>query len=216
MAKKPASTDKRARKPAARQPGKKPASRARAAAEIYPLKITLARIEPPIWRRVQVTDCTLADLHDVIQAAMGWQDAHLHVFKVGDQEFGLPEQWQDAGGWDDSEVADSGEIKLSTLRAQGVKKFKYEYDMGDGWEHTIQFEKPVPPEAGAVYPRCVDGSRACPPEDCGGPWGYLDLLAAVANPRNADHAEMLEWLGGDFDPEEFDLKAVNKDLKRLR
>ena len=132
---------------------------------VYQVKITLNGVKPPIWRRVQIEDGTLAELHDVIQTCMGWDDYHLHAFAIGGEQFGLPEQWQDP------EVGDSRKVKLSHLIAQSVKKFLYTYDMGDSWEHTILIEKTLPVEAGIKYPRCIAGERACPPEDCGGPWG---------------------------------------------
>ncbi len=177
---------------------------------VYQLKITLDDIRPPIWRRVLVKDCTLAVLHDVIQIGMGWDDCHLHVFEIGDEQYGAPDQWQDDMGGND--VGNEGKVKLSQIVGRGVKKFRYEYDMGDGWRHTIQVEKTPPAEAGGRYPYCVDGKRACPPEDCGGPWGYGDFLEAVQDPQHPEHEERREWIGGDFDPEAFDLEAVNRRL----
>ena len=113
----------------------------------------------------------------------------------------------------DMETLNEDELTLSELVAQGVKKFTYEYDMGDGWRHTLLIEKSVPPEAGVKYPRCVDGKRACPPEDCGGPWGYGDFVAAIQDPQDERHEELLEWIGGEFDPEAFDIEAVNAELR---
>jgi hypothetical protein len=107
-------------------------------------------------------------------------------------------------------------VKLSHITDQGVKKLSYGYDMGDNWDHTIEIQKTLPAEAGARYPRCVDGKRACPPEDCGEPWGYADLLESIQNPKHEQHAELLEWVGGEFDPEAFDVDAVNKELKAVR
>jgi hypothetical protein len=179
---------------------------------IYQVKITLNGIKPPIWRRVQVKDGTLATLHDVIQTCMGWEDYHLHVFEIGGEQYGLPEQWQEPGGWGEPEVGDSRKVKLTHLVARGIKKFRYIYDMGDSWEHAILIEKTLPAEAGVKYPRCIDGQRACPPEDCGGPWGYGDFLEAIQNPRHPEHADMQEWIGGEFDPEAFDLDEVNAEL----
>ncbi|HVS38764.1 MAG TPA: plasmid pRiA4b ORF-3 family protein [Gemmataceae bacterium] len=196
--------------PAAVRPAKSPARGA--AGAVYPLKITLDHIRPPIWRRVQVKDCSLADLHYVIQTSMGWYNSHLHIFEIAKEQYGDPEQWQDAMWGHD--VADEGKVKLGRLVGAGVKKFHYEYDMGDSWGHTIQVEKMLPAEAGVHYPPCVDGKRACPPEDCGGPWGYGGFLDAVQNPRNPQHEEMREWVGGSFDPEAFDLDAVNRRLAK--
>jgi hypothetical protein len=143
-------------------------AKAKAPAQVYQLKIALRHIKPPIRRRVQVKNCTLARLHDIIQVSMGWDDYHLHEFDIGDERYGDPGQWEeDFGG--ESEVGNEGKVKLSQLVAQGVKKFGYVYDMGDTWEHAIQVEKVLPAESGVRYPRCIDGRRACPPEDCGGP-----------------------------------------------
>jgi hypothetical protein len=195
------------------RPERKPAEAA--AGTVYPVKITLAHIQPPVWRRVLLKDCTLAELHDVIQISMGWEDCHLHDFEIGKQQFGDPSQWGGPDPWGE-EVGDEGEVKLSRLFGQGVKKLRYVYDMGDNWEHTIQLEKTKAPEPGVRYPRCVAGARACPPEDCGGPWGYADFVDAVQNPKNPQHEDMVEWVGGDFDPEEFDPQAVNEALSGVR
>jgi len=180
-------------------------------ARVYQLKITLRDIKPPVWRRVQVKDCTLARLHDLIQTCMGWADDHLHEFDIGHARYGDPRQWQDGFGGK-LEVGNEGKVKLSQLVAQGVKKFTYVYDMGDNWEHVIQIEKLLPAEAGAHYPRCLAGKRACPPEDCGGPWGYDDFLQAIQNPKHERHEELLEWVRGEFDPEAFDGEALNAEL----
>jgi hypothetical protein len=187
-------------------------ARTKASGVVYQLKITLRDIRPPIWRRVQVKDCTLAKLHDVIQASMGWADYHLHTFDIGREQYGDPRQWEDDLGVD-PEVGNEGKVRLSQLVAQGVKKFGYTYDMGDNWEHTIQVEKVLDAEPGVRYPRCVAGKRACPPEDCGGPWGYADFVEAIQEPDHERHEELLEWVGGDFDPEAFDIEAVNEELR---
>jgi hypothetical protein len=184
-------------------------------AQVYQLKIALRHITPPIWRRVQVKDGTLADVHDVIQASMGWEDYHLHEFDIRGESYGNPEQWEDDFGGE-SDVGDEGKVKLSQLAAQRIKKINYVYDMGDTWEHVVYVEKALPAEAGAHYPRCVAGERACPPEDCGGPWGYEDVLQAVQGPQTERQEELLEWLGDDgFDPEAFDVEEVNKQLQAL-
>jgi len=195
--------------PATARPARAPAKPA--AGAVYQVKITLDHVRPPVWRRVLVEDCTLADLHDVVQISMGWAGYHLHIFEIGEERYGAPEQWED-DPLGDHDVGNEGKVKLSQLVGRGVKKFHYEYDMGDSWGHTIQVEKTLPAEAGVRYPRCVDGARACPPEDCGGPWGYGDFLDAIQNPRHPQHEELREWIGGDFDPEAFDPEAVNAKL----
>jgi Plasmid pRiA4b ORF-3-like protein len=182
-------------------------AKSKAPGVVYQLKVTLKDVRPPIWRRVQVKDCTLAKLHDVIQDVMGWEDCHLHAFRIGDEEYGPP----DPHGM--LEVEDEARMKLSQVVGQGHKKFTYNYDFGDNWDHEILIEKTLEAEAGVKYPRCVAGKRACPPEDCGGPWGYGSFLQAISDPANKRHEELLEWIGGEFDPEAFDVEAVNERLR---
>jgi hypothetical protein len=168
---------------------------------IYQLKITLRDTKPPVWRRVQVQDCTLGRLHDVIQTCMGWTNSHLHAFEVGGEQYSEP----DPDGM--METEDERKVKLSQVVARGFKKFAYTYDFGDNWDHTVEVEKTLEAEPGVRYPRCVDGKRACPPEDCGGPWGYADFLKAIRDPKHPEHEDMLEWAGDGFDPEEFDVEG---------
>lgn len=183
---------------------------------IYQLKLTLTDIRPSIWRRIEVTDCTLERLHEIIQIAMGWESYHLWSFQIAGEEFGPPEtEDDDIDPFGMLEMEDSSTIKLSEVQDKGVKKFSYLYDFGDSWEHQIQIEKTLSPQADVKYPRCTEGERACPPEDCGGPWGYADFLAAIRNPDHEEHAEMLDWVGGEFDPEEFDLEIVNAEMAQL-
>jgi len=174
---------------------------------VYQLKITLRDIKPPVWRRLQVKDCKLSQLHDIIQTCMGWDGYHLYAFEVGNEQYSVP----DPDGM--METEDARKVKLSQLVAGGIKKFTYTYDFGDNWDHTIQVEKLLDAEPGVSYPRCTDGKRACPPEDCGGAWGYGDFLKAIQNPKHPEHEEMMEWIGGEFDPEAFDIEGVNEELK---
>jgi hypothetical protein len=174
---------------------------------IYQLKITLSQIKPPIWRRVQVKDGSLLKLHEVIQAAMGWTDTHLWAFDIDGVDFG-----EDPEG--EMDLASARKAKLGRFVADGVKKFPYIYDFGDNWEHVIQLEKVLSADPAVKYPWCVDGRRACPPEDCGGPWGYGDLLEAIKNPGK--NQELVEWAGGEFDPDRFELAEVNQALATVR
>jgi hypothetical protein len=180
---------------------------------IYQLKITLGGIRPPIWRRVQVDgSVTLAVLHQIFQIAMGWEGVHLHCFRVGQVRYSSPApdtDFEDSG--DESDEA----VRLNEIARREKAKFVYEYDFGDGWEHAVLVEKIMEPEAGCKYPVCVAGQRACPPEDCGGPYGYLNYLEAMADPSHEAHEEMKEWIGDDWDAEAFDLEEVNTDLRRL-
>lgn len=180
-------------------------------AEIYQLKISLRFIRPAIWRRVQVaSDVTLAKLHRIIQAAMGWYDSHLHQFIGGESYYGVPSRE------DLSEVKDEKKVRLAEILSSPGRKMVYEYDFGDGWEHAIVLEKVLTPDSKTRYPLCLDGARACPPEDCGGVPGYANFLDAIRNPGHEEHEEMLEWIGGGFDPEEFHLDLVNQELKLIR
>jgi hypothetical protein len=180
--------------------------KAKEPAQVYQLKITLQGVKPPIWRRVQVKDCTLPQLHDIIQVCMGWEDYHLHAFEIGGEQYSEP----DPDGM--METEDERKVKLSQVVEGGIKKFTYTYDFGDSWDHVIQVEKTLPAEKGVKYPRCVDGKRACPPEDCGGSWGYANFLEAIQNPEHPEHEELTEWIGGEFDPEAFDAEDVNEEL----
>jgi hypothetical protein len=145
---------------------------------------------------------------------MGWDDYHLHEFEFGNQRYGNHEQWH-VGPMGDPDVQNERKVQLSHLVNQGVKKLRYVYDMGDSWEHTIKVEKTLAAKSGVDYPCCVAGERACPPEDCGGPWGYADFVAAIQDPTHESHEDQLEWIGGEFDPEAFDVETVNEALAGL-
>ncbi|MGA2705859.1 MAG: plasmid pRiA4b ORF-3 family protein [Isosphaeraceae bacterium] len=180
---------------------------------IYQFKVTLKESDPPIWRRIQVPDCTLGELHEVLQVVMGWEDCHLHQFIVRGEYYGPldPEdrEWH-------MEKGDEEGIPISQVAKTGRKvRFIYEYDFGDSWQHEIALEKRLEPEPKVKYPRCLEGARACPPEDCGGAWGYADFLEAMADPKHENHRDMKEWIGGKFDPEKFDLNAVNRELRTV-
>ncbi len=150
-------------------------------ARTYQIKITLVGSKPPIWRRVLVADTmTLARLHDVIQIAMGWTDSHLHQFAVKGQLYGTPDPEFDV------EVKDAARVKLGGVLKQEKDWIVYEYDFGDSWEHRIVLEKVLPHDASVPVPRCIAGKRVCPPEDCGGIWGYADLLEAIGDPAHPE------------------------------
>ena len=171
------------------------------AGDLVRLKVTLRGIRPPVWRRLLVPGTmTLGELHLAIQAAMGWENCHLHVFEVGGRDYGAP--------YDVDDVADEERLTLNALVKSGVARFAYTYDFGDGWEHAILVEGRQPADVGRSYPACIAGKRNCPPEDCGGPWGYQHLLAVLADPAHPDHAEQVEWTGADFDPEDFSVPAA--------
>lgn len=179
-----------------------------AAANVFQLKITLRYLTPPIWRRVVVPDdFTLGNLHNLIQRVMGWGGGHMHEFRVPARGFGPPLRTFGQEGEDED---------ATLLREVLVRKGQmllYEYDFGDGWLHGIQMEKILPAEPGQRYPACLAGARACPPDDCGGPPGYDQLLEALQNPTAKANAELLEWCGP-WDPEAFDVESVNRLLER--
>jgi hypothetical protein len=180
---------------------------------VYQLKITLCGVsKPPVWRRVLVpADVTLRDLHKVVQQAMGWDDYHMHVFSTGRQEYGSPDP--ELGHADDTRV------RLSQVLTGPGDRLRYTYDFGDDWEHDIVLEESRPTVPGEAYPSCVAGKGACPPEDCGGAWGYAGLKEVLADPTHEDHQDMLEWLGldagEDFDSKEFSAAEVNARLRPL-
>jgi hypothetical protein len=176
---------------------------------IYQLKITLLGIEPPIWRRVQVEDCSLVKLHGVVQVAMGWKDEHLYDFEIKGQRY------CDPGRLNDLDMADAGQTKLSRVITRKGAKIRYRYDFGDEWRHEIVVEQITTPEEGREHPICLDGGRACPPEDIGGVGGYYDYVEAIRDPSHRRHEDYRGWVG-EFDPEAFDLDAMNEGLRRLR
>lgn len=179
--------------------------------EIYQIKITLKGSKPPIWRRVLVPGgISLYQLHQVVQEAMGWTNSHLHQFIIDDEFYGLPspDDWEP--------VVDERQYILSQIAPSEKSKFVYEYDFGDSWEHVILVEKIMSPQAGVPYPVCIKGKRHRPPEDVGGIWGYEFFLEALNDPEHEEHDSYLEWWGGEFDAEEFDLESVNIGLQRIK
>jgi Plasmid pRiA4b ORF-3-like protein len=178
---------------------------------VFQIKITLRRIDPPIWRRIQTKDCTLEKLHALIQVAMGWEFDHLYRFEIGGVEFA------DVETDVEEEVQDVRATKISDVIPASHRRprFYYEYDFGDEWWHQLIVEERLSPQAGVAYPACIAGARACPPEDCGGPFEYADMVEVLQNPSHKRHKDMLEWVGGGFDSETFDLDAVNKQLTKI-
>jgi len=178
--------------------------------QVYQFRITLKGIKPPIWRRIQVPETyTFWELHLAIQNAMGWTDYHLHEFELMNPETGLKlligtpnEDFAD-------EVLPELNQNIADYFSMENQSAVYTYDFGDSWEHKIQLEKILPREKGVEYPICIKGKRACPPEDCGGTWGYEELLAIIKDSKHEEYEEMLEWLGGEFDPEHFDVEEIS-------
>ncbi|KAF9439008.1 hypothetical protein BGZ76_001460 [Entomortierella beljakovae] len=194
--------------------------------ELYSIKIKLVGASPQIWRRIHLdSTTTLGTLHTIIQEAMGWMDCHLHSFTINrktyetrrfdpDDSFGMNNDYDDFG----LNNIDGTDTPLRNLVGPGAK-FMYTYDFGDSWDHEVKIERVVDRKPKIIYPTCTAGARACPPEDCGGVWGYESLLEKLAGPDTEEKAEMLEWLGGlgndDFDPEHFDKQHINDYLSGL-
>lgn len=182
------------------------------------LRITIADIAPPIWRRIVVdSDISLRALHHIIQAAFGWNSSHLHDYRIDGRHYCMLDNEHIVAGnlGSKEQQFDDRKGKLNSLLHPG-QRFTYQYDFGDSWDHEIEVEQiEVAPEPmGGAY--IVDGARACPPEDVGGSWGYSDILKALkTKPRNQQAKDFLEWVGGSFDPELFDKRAANAALSRL-
>jgi hypothetical protein len=177
---------------------------------VYQVKVTLHRAKPPIWRRLRLPAATtLAQLHQVIQVAFGWEDAHLHAFEVGGRRYSRP----DFELWD--EAADEANARLRDLASRPGARLRYTYDFGDSWEHDLLVEDILPSD-GVAHAVCLTGRRAGPPEDCGGVWGYGELCDILADPSHPDHAERVQWLGRPYDPAAFDKDAINRSLARIR
>ncbi|MGH4022856.1 MAG: plasmid pRiA4b ORF-3 family protein [Pseudonocardiaceae bacterium] len=181
---------------------------------VYQITVTLAEVaDPPVWRRLLVSGHTRLDrLHRTVQAAMGWQDHHLHEFATETHRYGHPDL--------ELELRDERRVALADLvRGEGTQ-IGYTYDFGDDWEHEILVEEVLAAAAGVRYPVCVAGQGACPPEDCGGPPGYDRLREVLADPEDPEHEDMVTWLGlgvaGEFDPMAFDVERVNGELARMR
>ncbi len=181
---------------------------------IYQLKVTLDHVKPPVWRRLLVpASIELPALHCVLQAAMGWQDSHLHAFRTGRTQYLDPDP--DAGMVLNGERSERRVALRALLRAPR-QKLAYEYDFGDGWEHTILLEKIAARQPDTDYPVCIAAAGACPPEDCGGPFGYMDLIDIMADPTHERHAELRDWLGGVFEPDKVELADINAAMPRTR
>jgi hypothetical protein len=184
---------------------------ASATGEVYQLKITLTDPRPPVWRRIQVGDCTLDKIHEHLQTAMGWTNSHMHHFRIDGKLYGDPMLLAET--FEELNYADSTRTRLSDIFLEGGQRFRFEYDFGDGWQHEVLFEGRLGAEPGKRYPLCVEGARACPPEDVGGVWGYVDFLEAIADPEDERHEELREWVGRKFDPEAFDPAKATRRMR---
>jgi hypothetical protein len=178
---------------------------------IHTIKVSLRYMKPPIWRRLQVPSTTsLAELHDIIQAAMGWYDCHLHQFEVNGVHYADTNHML-------ADTTDEARRTLAEMRAGD--RLAYWYDFGDDWWHDIIVESLDRADPALTYPRCVNGRRAAPPEDSGGPWGFVELMRTLSDEKHPEHEMYLDWMEqiGEvaYDPERFDLDATNEALSQL-
>ena len=180
---------------------------------VYQIKVTMDYIAPEIWRRFLLpASMTLDQLHQVLQVAFGWSNSHLHHFFTQENKFyEPPSPYRSPFG--DEPPGDSRKTRLAEVLPHVKSALRYEYDMGDSWLHFIELEKILARESGTQLPVCTGGANAGPPDDCGGPPGYANLLEALADPKHPEHAEMLDWIGASFDPAQCDLASINRALK---
>ncbi|MBA2291632.1 MAG: plasmid pRiA4b ORF-3 family protein [Gemmatimonadales bacterium] len=187
---------------------------------VLQFKVTLDEVNPLVWRRIEVpASYSFWDFHVAVQDAMGWFDSHLHLFRLPNPESGEIDEI----GIPDEDVFEGDPVCLPGWQVQIAPYFGkigasavYEYDFGDDWIHEVQLEAITGRQPRVKYPRCLDGERACPPEDCGGPPGYARLLEIIADPTDEEYESMMEWLGGSFDPEAFSPREVNFDNPKKR
>ena len=174
---------------------------------VHTLKVTLCDVEPTVWRRIVVrSEMPLPKLARVLEVAMGWQGYHLHMFDVGGVLFGDPDE-------DADYVINEKHATVKQVLPRLDSRLRWDYDFGDGWEHEVVVEAIESPTEGGRYPMCLDGKRACPPEDCGGAGGYMRLLEALSDPKDPEHDVLAEWAPEGFDPEAFDVIATNRRLR---
>lgn len=174
---------------------------------VHTLRVSVLNVEPEVWRRVVVSSETpLPKLNRVLERVMGWEGYHLHLFDVFGIRFGVPDEDMDS-------VINEKAATLKQVLPYVGMGLRWDYDFGDGWEHDVVVEAIESPGEGTRYPICLDGARACPPEDCGGASGYGHLVAVLADPDHDEHEELAQWAPGGFDPAAFDLVAANRRLR---
>ncbi len=176
--------------------------------QIHQLKVHLVGISPMVWRRLLVAGTTsIGELHNILQMAMGWENYHLHRFTIHRKDYGV--YYEGGMSFDD----DPWEVRLGDFRLQANDVFHYEYDFGDGWEHQVRVERLLEREPRKHYPRCIDGKRACPPEDSGGPWAYQNALHILKRRWHPERRWVRESLGLDFDPAAFRRGPINQAFR---
>jgi hypothetical protein len=191
-----------------------PPRRARKPDWVWQLRIELLDVTPLVWRRLLVpADITLPKLDRVIQSALGWTNSHLHEFVINGTHYAvLDPDWVD-----DLPHVDERRVVLHDALGMGTRCFDYVYDFGDDWHHLVLVENRYPERRKSALPvQCIGGENACPPEDVGGAGGYVEFLAAIADPRHEEHQNYLTWVGGHFDPTRFDRAALNRALAKIK
>jgi hypothetical protein len=181
--------------------------------DIYRVHVSLREIEPAIWRRIELSSqTTLKQLHRILQIAMGWENCHLHEYIVDGRRYGTADPAYDGPG----EIIRETGVRLATVLPEPGAEILYVYDFGDYWQHNVRLEAVFPAHSGIKYPRVLDGSRSCPPEDSGGPGGYADLLEILLDPTHLEFGHMREWAGLRFNAELFSVDAANERLLKDR
>jgi len=181
-----------------------------AMSSVHQLHVSIREVQPEVWRRVQVrSDVTLSRLHGTLQTVMGWTDSHLHQFRYAGRIYGRLDP-------ECPSILDERGARLVDLLGAPGDRLVYEYDFGDGWEHEVVLEQVLQAEQRGEYPYVSAGARACPPEDCGGPSGYEHLLNVLADTRHPERHDLVEWVGGHFDPAAFDAEVINRTLRGRR
>lgn len=178
--------------------------------KMYQVKISLNGAPLPIWRRLIIDpSLPLPLLHDVLQVAMGWSNYHLHQFQAQGKRFGNPNEF------DNAELQNQNEFQLADLLQKPGDSFEYDYDFGDGWRHTVVLENAYNDDGAPVMAHCIDGRRACPPEDVGGIPGYANFLECIEDSYHPEHHKWLEWIGCRFDADSFDARLVNSHYRLM-
>lgn len=179
--------------------------------QVFQVSCTLDGIEPPVYRMIQLRDCSLAKLHEILQAAMGWQDRQLHYFEIEGREYTADRKAMGEFEWENAH-----KISLGQLWKKGISEFNYIYDMANNWVHSVVIQGPEPREPKTYYPCCVEAERSCPTEHCGGPKQFEQLLLAWGKPSHPLHQVALQRLGPGFEPELKSLDTINDKLRRIR
>lgn len=181
--------------------------------KIARIRIELEHIAPLIWRRVDVSLTTnLRALHEIIQAVMPWENYHLYQFAVGERVYGEPDPEDAVWG---RKIYQAKGMRLGTLVDRGITELLYTYDFGDDWRHRVIVEEVLDAKPGTDYPIFIDGERTAPPEDVGGPPGFMDFVEAMAKPRHPQRKDLVRWYGGPFNPVDFGADRIAENIRSI-